>query len=189
MCSPRDRGRPFAGQERWFISSREAYRRPGPHFCLSLSRGGGIHTVRLGRASIGAVAGLALLSFAWAGSVTLYLAFHDDVIGAILARQAEMKVAYEDRLAEARARLDEAASSQMLERSSFKGAVNEIMSRQARLEQRGAIVAALAETEARNQSSTARRQAAPPNPADALGAIRALGPPTSAGAAMDDAAR
>ena len=102
------------------------------------------------------------LSFAWTASVTLYVAFHDDVMGAILAHQVEMKAAYEDRLAEARAQLDEAASRQLLERNSFKGKVNEIMSRQARLEQRGAIVAALAETEARNPSSPARRQAAAP---------------------------
>ena len=67
-----------------------------------------------------------------------------------------MKAAYEDRLAEARARLDEAASRQLLERNSFNGKVNEVMSRQARLEQRGAIVAALAGTEARNQGVAAR---------------------------------
>ena len=171
------------------MSLREGYPQPGLHFCLSLSRGDAVRTVRLGRAGVGAIAGLALISFAWTGSVTLYLAFHDDVIGAILTRQAEMKAAYEDRLAEARARLDEAASRQMLERNSFKGVVNEIMSRQARLEQRGAIVAALAETEARNQSSTARRQATTPSPADAFAAIQAFGPPTPAGASVDEAAR
>jgi murein DD-endopeptidase MepM/ murein hydrolase activator NlpD len=182
----------FAKPERSLMSLQENYPRRSPlgsHYCLSLSRGGAIHSVRLGRAGVWAVAGLALISLAWTGSVTLYLAFHDDVIGAILARQTEMKAAYEDRLAEARARLDEAASRQMLERNSFKGAVNEIMSRQARLEQRGAIVAALAETETRNQSSTARRQAATPSPADALGAIQALDPPTSAGASVEDSAR
>ena len=171
------------------MSSREGYPHPGPHYCLSLSWGNAIRTIRLGRAAVGAIAAITLISFAWTTAITLYVAFHDDVIGAILARQAEMKAAYEDRLAEARARLDEAASRQMLERNSFKGAVNEIMSRQARLEQRGAIVAALAETEARSQSSTARRQTTTPSPADALGAIQALGPPTSAGAGIDDSAR
>ena len=67
--------------------------------------------------------------------------------------------------------------------------MNEILSRQARLEQRGAIVAALAETEARNSSRPARRETAAPNPPDALSAIQALGPPTSAGASVDDTAR
>ncbi len=168
---------------------REGYPQPGLHCCLSFSRGDAVHSIRLGRAGVGAIAALALISFAWTTAITLYVAFHDDVIGAILTRQAEMNAAYEDRLAEARARLDEAASQQLLERNSFKGAVIEIMSRQARLEQRGAIVAALAETETHKPSSTARRQAPTWSPPDALGAIQALGPPTSAGAAMDDAAR
>ena len=190
MRSPRGRERPFrrAGAlvhvvARGLPSSRArtiAFRSPGAR-----------RFERCGcrRAGVWAIAALALLLFAWTGSVTLYLAFHDDVIGAILARQAEMKAGYEDRLADARARLDEAASRQLLERNSFKGAVNAIMSRQSRLEQRGAIVAALAETEARNPSSTARRQATTPSPADALGAIQALAPPMPAGESVDDAAR
>jgi hypothetical protein len=156
------------------MSSREGYteaRPPGSHCCLSLSRGGVIRSVRLGRVGVAALAALALISFAWTACVTVYVAFHDDLIGAILARQAEMKAADEDRLAEASARLDEVASRQLLERNSFNGKVNELMSRQARLEQRGAIVAALAETEARNPRVAARRQATTLDPADALSAI------------------
>src|SRR6202035_3373778 len=133
-------------------------RPPGSLYCFSLSRGDAIQSVRLGRAGLGAIAALALLSFAWTASITLYVAFHDDVMRAILARQAEMKAAYEDRLAEASARLDEAASWQLLERNSFKGKLNEVMSRQARLEQRGASVTAFAETEARTESLARRRQ-------------------------------
>jgi murein DD-endopeptidase MepM/ murein hydrolase activator NlpD len=174
------------------MSSREGYpeaRPPGSYYCLSLSRGDVIRSVRLGRAGVGALAALALISLAWTASVTVYVAFHDDLIGAILARQAEMKAAYEDRLAEARARLDEVASRQLLERNSFNGKVNELMSRQARLEQRGAIVAALAGAEARNPRVAARRQATTLDPADALSAIQALGPSTAARASADDDAR
>src|ERR1700722_3931174 len=144
----------FAGLERWFMSLREDYpkaRPPGSRYSLSLSRGDAVRTFRLGPVGVGAIAALALLSLAWTASVTFYVAFHDDVIGAILARQVEMKAAYEERLAEASARLDEAASQQLLERNSFNGKVNEVMSRQARLEQRGAIVAALVGTEARDR--------------------------------------
>jgi murein DD-endopeptidase MepM/ murein hydrolase activator NlpD len=164
-------------------------RPPGRLYCFSISRGGAIRSVRLGRAGVGAIAALTLLSFAWTASITLYVAFHDDVIGAILARQVEMKAAYEDRLAEVRARLDEAANRQLLERNSFKGKLNEVMSRQARLEQRGAIVAALAETEERGLGLVARRPVATLNPADALRAIQTLGPPTPARANVDDAVR
>src|SRR5277367_9147 len=173
------------------MSLREGYpaaRPPGPHYCLSLSRGDVTRSVRLGRAGVGALAALALIAFAWTTSVTVYVAFHDDVMGAILARQAEINAAYEDRLAEARAQLDEAASRQLLERNSFNGKVNEVISRQARLEQRGAIVAALAETEARNLST--RRQIAKSLGApDAVSAIQALAPPTAPGASVDDDAR
>jgi murein DD-endopeptidase MepM/ murein hydrolase activator NlpD len=182
----------FARLERWFMSLREDYPEwgpPGSHYCLSLSWGDAIRSVRLGRAGVGAIAAIALLSFAWTASVTFYVAFHDDLMGAVIARQAEMKATYEDRLADARTRLDEAASRQLLERNSFKGKVNEVMSRQARLEQRGAIVAALAEMEARSPSLAARRQAATPNPPDAVSVIRALDPPTAAGASVEDAPR
>jgi murein DD-endopeptidase MepM/ murein hydrolase activator NlpD len=174
------------------MSLRAGYpeaRPPGSHYCLSVSRGDVIRSVRLGGVGVGALAALALISFAWTASVTVYVAFHDDLMGAILARQAEMKAAYEDRLAEARARLDEAASRQLLERNSFNGKVNELTSRQARLEQRGEIVAALAGTEARYPRVAARRQTATPDPADALSAIQALAPSTAPGASVDDAAR
>jgi murein DD-endopeptidase MepM/ murein hydrolase activator NlpD len=174
------------------MSLREDYpetRPPGVHYCFSLARGDAIRTLRLGRAGVGAIAALAMLSFTWTASVTLYVAFHDDLTGAILARQAEMKATYEGRLAEARARLDEAASRQLLERNSFKGKVNEVMSRQAQLEQRGVIVAALAETEARDWSRSARRGTATPNPPDALSAIRALGPATGGDADADGPVR
>ena len=129
-------------------------------------------------AALWAIAALALLSLAWSVAATVYVAFHDDLMGAIVARQAEMETAYEDRLAEARARLDEVASRQLLDQNSFEGKMHELLSRQAQLEQRGAIVAALAaETEARNPAPLARRTAAAAKPApDALGAIQALSP-------------
>jgi murein DD-endopeptidase MepM/ murein hydrolase activator NlpD len=172
------------------MSLREGYpsRPRGSRLCLLLSLGRAGRTIRLGRASIGAIAAVAVLFFAWTASITLYVTFHDDVIGAILARQAQMKAVYEDRLAEARGKLEEAASRQLLERNSFKTKVSEVMSRQARLEQRGAVVVALAETEARNSSRSARREAATPNPPDALSAIRALGPPTGGDTDADGAA-
>jgi murein DD-endopeptidase MepM/ murein hydrolase activator NlpD len=76
----------------------------------------------------------------------------------------------------------------LLERNSFNGKVSEVISRQARLEQRGAIVAALAETEARNLST--RRQIAKSLGApDAVSAIQALAPRTAPGASVDDGAR
>jgi murein DD-endopeptidase MepM/ murein hydrolase activator NlpD len=171
----------FAGLERGFMSLREGHREqalPTSHYFLSVSRGEAIRTLMLRPAALWALAALALLSLAWSVAATAYVAFHDDLMGAIVARQAEMETAYEDRLAEARARLDEVASRQLLDQNSFEGKMHELLSRQARLEQRGAIVAALAaETEARNPAALARRTSAAVKLApDALAAIQAVSP-------------
>jgi murein DD-endopeptidase MepM/ murein hydrolase activator NlpD len=85
--------------------------------------------------------------------------------------------AYESRLADARAQLEEAATLRAADRSSFETRLAKLISRQARLEKRGAIVAALAESEARNQPALA---AAAPSPANALSAIQALAPAAQA---------
>ena len=124
------------------MSSREDYPAAAlrPPYGLPLSWGDAVGAGRLSPAGVRLIAALALLSFVWASAVTLYVVFHDDLMGAILARQVEMRAAYEDRLAEARAQLDEAASRQLLERNSFNSRVSEVVSRQARLEQRGAII-------------------------------------------------
>jgi murein DD-endopeptidase MepM/ murein hydrolase activator NlpD len=177
----------FAGLERWFMSLREGAPErvlPTTHYFLSLSRGDAIRTVMLRPAGLWAIAAVAVLMLFWTAAVTAYLAFHDDMVRAMVARQAHIEAAYEDRLAEARARLDEVASQRALDQNSFEGKLTELMSRQAQLEQRGAIVVALAaEVEGRNRSPLQPRQAAAfPVTADALGAIQALGPPTPAGA-------
>jgi murein DD-endopeptidase MepM/ murein hydrolase activator NlpD len=158
------------------MSLRAGYPGSGPPYCLSLSRGPAVRAISLPPAGVWAIAALALVAFAWTAAVTFYVAFHDDLMGAMLARESQMRAAYEDRLAEARAELEAAASRQLLERNSFRREVSEVTSRQARLEQRGAIVAALAaETQARKPSKAARRDA----PSDALRAIEALGPATA----------
>ena len=144
------------------MSLREGHPRPRPHYRLSFARGDAVRTVRLPPAGLWAIAAVAMLSLAWTAAVTLYVVFHDDVMGAVLAHEADMKAAYEDRLAEARGQLDEAASRRLLERNAFKSQVNEVISRQARLEQRGAIVVALA---AETEAGKPRREAATSAPA------------------------
>jgi murein DD-endopeptidase MepM/ murein hydrolase activator NlpD len=177
----------FAGLERWFMSLREDAPESGlptTHYFLSLSHGDDIRTIMVRRAGFWAIAAIAALLFAWSGVVTAYLAFHDDLLRAVVARQSEIAKAYESRLAEARKRVDAAASLRALDRKSFEAKLAELMSRQVRLEKRGAIVAALAaETEGRNPATPKSRQSvAAPSATDALGAIEALGPPMPAGA-------
>ncbi len=162
------------------MSLRERGPRPGlptSHYFFSLSRGDSIRTFVLRPAALWALMALAPLSLAWGAVTTAYLAFHDDLIGVIVVRQAQMQAAYEDRLAEARAQLDAVASRQLLDQSSFEGKMHELLSRQARLEQRGSIIAALArQASATSPSPSAATAKFAP---DALGAIQALSPPTA----------
>jgi hypothetical protein len=117
---------------------------PTSHYFLSVSRGDAIRTFMVRPVALWALLALALVLLAWLAVATAYVALHDDLMSAIVARQAQMETAYEDRLAEARARLDEVASRQLLDQNSFEGRVHELLSRQAQIEQRGAIVVALA---------------------------------------------
>ena len=117
---------------------------PTTHYFLSLSRGDAVRTVMVRPMWLWAIAAIALILFFWAAAATVCVAFHDDLVGVMVARQAQLKTAYETRLAEARARLDEVASQRALDLKSFAGKLSELSSRQARLEKRGAVVAALA---------------------------------------------
>ena len=114
----------------------------------------------------------------WGAGAGLFLAFHDDMLGALSARQAEMQNAYEDRLADARSQLDRVTSRQLLDQNSFEGKVHELLSRQAQLEQRGSIVAALVsrETTASIGERGHARLIAAHAPGNALTAIGAASP-------------
>ena len=97
----------FAGLERRFMSLGEGCREPGlptSHYFLSLSRGDAIRTVMLRPAGLWAIAALTALLFVWASAVSAYIALHDDLLSAVVARQGATESAYESRLAEARAR-------------------------------------------------------------------------------------
>ncbi|MGO4869003.1 MAG: peptidoglycan DD-metalloendopeptidase family protein [Roseiarcus sp.] len=120
------------------------------------------------------------ISLLWGGAAMLYVAFRDDMLGALAARQAEMQYAYEDRLAAARAELDRVASRQLLDQNSFEGKVHELLSRQAQLEQRGSIVSALVDQASRDVLAAAQTRprvaSVAKAPAAALSAIGVASP-------------
>ena len=76
---------------------------------------------------------------------TGYLFFRDDMIAALMARQARQQYAYEDRLAGLRLQIDRITGRQMLEQDTFDGKLREMISRQARIETRAAVIASLDE--------------------------------------------
>jgi murein DD-endopeptidase MepM/ murein hydrolase activator NlpD len=157
------------------MSLRDQRSRPDKvktNFYFSHARGDAIRTVAAPPLVLWSLAAFAALTLVWAGLTTIYLAFHDDMLAALAAREAEQQYAYEDRIAEARADLDRVAGRQLLDQSSFEGKLHELLSRQARLEQRGAIVAALAD-----QTTRSLAAAAPPAHASSVAAAK---PPGSA---------
>ena len=130
------------------MSLREAYPKakvPNSHFFFTLSRGESMRTLALRPASLYAAASVIPLLAAWYLGATVYLIFRDDMLGAMMKRQAEMQYAYEDRLAAMRGQLDRVTSRQLLDQDTVDGKVHELLSRQAQLESRGAIVASLAD--------------------------------------------
>ena len=111
-------------------------------------RGDAIRTFMVRPAALWAIAALALISLAWAAASDRLRRLHDDLMGATVARQAQMETAYEDRLAEARAGSTRSPADSCSTRIP-RGQGARLLSRQAKIEQRGAIVVALAARAAR----------------------------------------
>ena len=99
--------------------------------------------VRFGPVVFWIVAGSVILMGAWSAATATYFAFRDDVLTRLIARQAEMQYAYEDRIAELRARVDRTTSRQLLDQEQYDQKLSQIMRRQTLLEQRAAMLNSL----------------------------------------------
>src|SRR6266480_3998681 len=84
-----------------------------------------------------------LYSGSWSAATATYFAFRDDVLTRLIARQAEMQYAYEDRIAELRARVDRTTSHQLLDQEQFDQKLDQIMRRQTTLESRATALGAI----------------------------------------------
>ena len=78
--------------------------------------------------------GTAVIMAGWSITTATYFAFRDDVLTRLLARQAEMQYAYEDRIAELRAQVDRTTSRQLLDQEQFEKKLDQIARRQSTLE-------------------------------------------------------
>jgi hypothetical protein len=79
----------------------------------------------------------------WSAATATYFAFRDDVLTRLIARQAEMQYAYEDRIAELRAKVDRTTGRQLLDQEQFDQKLDQIMRRQTTLESRATALGAL----------------------------------------------
>jgi murein DD-endopeptidase MepM/ murein hydrolase activator NlpD len=99
--------------------------------------------VRLGPVAFWIVIGAVVLLGMWSAATATYFAFRDDVLTRLIARQAEMQYAYEDRIAELRAKVDRSTSRQLLDQEQFDQKLEQVMRRQTTLESRAAALGTL----------------------------------------------
>ena len=99
--------------------------------------------VRFGPVVFWIAVGTVTLLGVWSAATATYFAFRDDVLTRLISRQANMQYAYEDRIAELRARVDRTTSRQLLDQEQFDRKLEEVMRRQGVLESRAAALNAL----------------------------------------------
>jgi murein DD-endopeptidase MepM/ murein hydrolase activator NlpD len=99
--------------------------------------------VRFGPVVFWIVIGTVSLLGMWSAATATYFAFRDDVLTRLIARQAEMQYAYEDRIAELRTKVDRTTSRQLLDQEQFDQKLDQIMKRQTTLESRATALGAI----------------------------------------------
>ena len=99
--------------------------------------------VRIGPVLFWIAVGSIILLGLWSAATATYFAFRDDVLTRLIARQAEMQYAYEDRIAELRAKVDRTTSRQLLDQEQFDQKLDQIMRRQTALESRATALGSL----------------------------------------------
>ncbi len=92
--------------------------------------------VRFGPVVFWIVVGTVVMLGVWSAATATYFTFRDDVLTRLIARQSEMQYAYEDRIADLRAKIDRTTSRQMLDQEQFGKKLDQIMRRQSALEGR-----------------------------------------------------
>jgi murein DD-endopeptidase MepM/ murein hydrolase activator NlpD len=96
--------------------------------------------VRIGPVAFWIIVGSLVVMAGWSAVTATYFAFRDDVLTRILARQAQMQFAYEDRIADLRGQVDRVASRQLLDQEQFESKLDQIARRQVMLESRSSAL-------------------------------------------------
>jgi murein DD-endopeptidase MepM/ murein hydrolase activator NlpD len=126
---PQTNGRSVVAPRRQHLSSETA-KRAG----YTIAHAG--RQVRLGPVAFWIGVGSVVIMAGWSLATATYFAFRDDVLKGLIARQAEQQFAYEDRIADLRARIDRTTSRQLLDQEQFEQKLDELLRRQATLESR-----------------------------------------------------
>ena len=117
--------------------------------------------VRLGPVAFWIVVGSLVVMAGWSVATGTYFAFHDDVLKRLIARQADMQFAYEDRIAELRAQVDRITSRQLLDQEQFEQKLDQVARKQATLEQRAGMLHTLGDPATTGSIKPAGKGSAP----------------------------
>ena len=133
-------------------ASRDGIRRKEARLRGAGEPAGGAYTiahagrqVRFGPVAFWIAVGTVVIMAGWSITAATYLAFRDDVLRTLIARQAQQQFGYEDRIAELRAQIDRTMSRQLLDQEQFEQKLDDVMRRQATLESRAAALGNLAD--------------------------------------------
>ncbi len=119
--------------------------------------------VRFGPVVFWIVIGTVTVLGMWSAATATYFAFRDDVLTRLIARQAEMQYAYEDRIAELRAKVDRTTSRQLLDQEQFDKKLEQIMRRETTLESRATALGAIPDVQITGSIRPSSRGGAAPD--------------------------
>src|SRR4051812_15756308 len=107
------------------------------------------------------IVGTLVVMAGWSTVTATYFAFRDDVLTRLLARQAQMQYAYEDRIADLRGQVDRLASRQLLDQEQVESKLEVIARRQAALESNSSALSSLRDPAVTGSIKSAPRSGAP----------------------------
>jgi murein DD-endopeptidase MepM/ murein hydrolase activator NlpD len=176
--APRPRApRPIdAGAPRYAESRERAPNAGGNGATYTLAHAG--KQVRFGPVAFWIAVGTVVIMAVWSLSSATYLAFRDDALRTLIARQAQQRFAYEDRIAELRTQIDRTTSRQLIDQEQFEQKLDELMRRQSLLESRATALGSADPT-----TTGSIKPAAKPN-GDPAAASHDRGRQSSIGAAL-----
>src|SRR6266480_6338726 len=105
--------------------------------------GHGARQIRFGPVAFWSIVGGLVIMAGWSLVTATYFAFRDDVLARLIARQAHMQYAYEDRIADLRMQVDRLASRQLLDQEQVEQKLESLIRRQSMLESRAATLSSL----------------------------------------------
>jgi murein DD-endopeptidase MepM/ murein hydrolase activator NlpD len=123
--------------------------------------GHGGRQVRVGPVAFWICVGTLVIMAGWSAVTGTYFAFHDDVLARLIARQAAMQFAYEDRIAEMRAQVDRVTSRQLLDQEQFESRLDQLSKRQTAIEARASSLGAITDQNVTGSIKAPTRSIAP----------------------------